>query len=56
MMFLVTGWERVAHDLRILLEAIRNPNAPFPLPPPGTYIHTQTFIQFIVHCFCSFES
>ncbi|GJT18610.1 Myb/SANT-like domain, harbinger transposase-derived nuclease domain protein [Tanacetum coccineum] len=32
--FLVARWEGVAHDSRILSEAIRNPNAQFPLPPP----------------------
>nr|GEY97211.1 hypothetical protein [Tanacetum cinerariifolium] len=32
--FLVAGWEGVAHDSRILSEAIRNENAPFLLPPP----------------------
>ncbi|GKA48375.1 Myb/SANT-like domain, harbinger transposase-derived nuclease domain protein [Tanacetum coccineum] len=35
--FLVAGWEGVAHDSRILSEAIRNQNAPFPLPPPGDF-------------------
>ncbi|GJU45338.1 Myb/SANT-like domain, harbinger transposase-derived nuclease domain protein [Tanacetum coccineum] len=34
------GWielTSVAHDSRILSEAIRNQNAPFPLPPPGDF-------------------
>ncbi|GKD48632.1 reverse transcriptase domain-containing protein [Tanacetum coccineum] len=33
--FLVAGWKGVAHDSRILSEAIRNHNAPFPLPFQG---------------------
>ncbi|GKB64727.1 Myb/SANT-like domain, harbinger transposase-derived nuclease domain protein [Tanacetum coccineum] len=40
-----------AHDSRILSEAIRNQNAPFPLPPPdkyylcdATYAHTRGFM------------
>ncbi|GKB33296.1 putative nuclease HARBI1 [Tanacetum coccineum] len=49
--FLVAGWEGVAHDSRILSEAIRNQNAPFPLPPPdkyylcdAAYAHTRGFM------------
>ncbi|GJY58102.1 Myb/SANT-like domain, harbinger transposase-derived nuclease domain protein [Tanacetum coccineum] len=43
--------EGVAHDSRILSEAIRNQNAPFPLPPPdkyylcdAAYAHTRGFM------------
>ncbi|GKB35238.1 putative nuclease HARBI1 [Tanacetum coccineum] len=49
--FLVAGWEGVAHDSRILSEAIRNQNAPFLLPPPDkyylcdtAYAHTRGFM------------
>nr|GEU51197.1 hypothetical protein [Tanacetum cinerariifolium] len=49
--FLVAGWKGVGHDSRILLEAIRNQNAPFLLPPPdkyylcdATYAHTRGFM------------
>ncbi|GJR14375.1 Myb/SANT-like domain, harbinger transposase-derived nuclease domain protein [Tanacetum coccineum] len=46
------GWiELTARDSRILSEAIRNQNAPFPLPPPdkyylcdATYAHTRGFM------------
>ncbi|GJS68769.1 Myb/SANT-like domain, harbinger transposase-derived nuclease domain protein [Tanacetum coccineum] len=48
------GWIEltgVAHDSRILSEAIRNQNAPFPLPPPdkyylcdAAYAHTRGFM------------
>ncbi|GJR41838.1 pescadillo [Tanacetum coccineum] len=43
--FLVAGWEGVAHDSRILSEAIRNQNAPFPLPPPVNEKETQLAVQ-----------
>ncbi|KAL7617295.1 hypothetical protein Lser_V15G00779 [Lactuca serriola] len=33
--FVVAGWEGIAHDSRILSEALANPHAPFLLPPPG---------------------
>ena len=33
--FVVAGWEGIAHDSRILSEALSDPDAPFPLPPPG---------------------
>ncbi|GJW29727.1 putative harbinger transposase-derived nuclease domain-containing protein [Tanacetum coccineum] len=46
------GWEGVAHDSRILSEAIINPNAPFSLPPPdkyylfdAAYAHTRGFME-----------
>nr|KAJ0186751.1 hypothetical protein LSAT_V11C900455460 [Lactuca sativa] len=35
--FVVTGWEGIAHDSRILSEALTNPHAPFPLPPSDKY-------------------
>ncbi|XP_023763522.1 uncharacterized protein LOC111911988 [Lactuca sativa] len=35
--FVVAGWEGIAHDSRILSEALTNPHAPFPLPPPDKY-------------------
>ncbi|KAL7597637.1 hypothetical protein Lser_V15G22777 [Lactuca serriola] len=35
--FVVAGWEGIAHDSRILSEALANPHAPFPLPPPDKY-------------------
>ncbi|KAL7607165.1 hypothetical protein Lser_V15G15680 [Lactuca serriola] len=35
--FVVAGWEGTAHDSRILSEALANPHAPFPLPPPDKY-------------------
>ncbi|KAL7614212.1 hypothetical protein Lser_V15G07195 [Lactuca serriola] len=35
--FVVAGWEGIAHDSRILSEALANPLAPFPLPPPDKY-------------------
>nr|GEY93734.1 hypothetical protein [Tanacetum cinerariifolium] len=48
--FLVVGWKSVAHDSRILSEAIRNQNAPFPLPPldkyylcDAAYAHTRVY-------------
>nr|GEX28935.1 hypothetical protein [Tanacetum cinerariifolium] len=49
--FFVDGWEGVAHDSRILSEAIRNQNAPFSLPPSdkyylcdAAYAHTRGFM------------
>ena len=36
--FVVTGWEGIAHDSRILSEALTNPHAPFPLPPSGKFM------------------
>ncbi|XP_023757655.1 uncharacterized protein LOC111906154 [Lactuca sativa] len=36
-MFVVTDWEGIAHDSRILSEALANPHALFPLPPPDKY-------------------
>ncbi|XP_076894920.1 uncharacterized protein LOC143547359 [Bidens hawaiensis] len=49
--FIVAGWEGVAHDSRILLEALSDPHAPFPFPPPekyylcdATYAHTRGFM------------
>ncbi|KAL4587942.1 hypothetical protein LXL04_000819 [Taraxacum kok-saghyz] len=35
--FVVAGWEGIAHDSRILSEALSDPDAPFPLPPPDKY-------------------
>ncbi|XP_023762272.1 uncharacterized protein LOC111910668 [Lactuca sativa] len=35
--FVVAVWEGIAHDSRILSEALANPHAPFPLPPPDKY-------------------
>ncbi|XP_076929330.1 uncharacterized protein LOC143593647 [Bidens hawaiensis] len=35
--FLVAGWEGVAHDSRILSEALLDPHAPFPFPPSEKY-------------------
>ncbi|CAI9292254.1 unnamed protein product [Lactuca saligna] len=35
--FVVTDWEGIAHDSRILSEALANPHAPFSLPPPYKY-------------------
>ncbi|KAE8695349.1 Detected protein of unknown function [Hibiscus syriacus] len=35
--FIVAGWEGVAHDARILSEALADPDAPFPFPPPDKY-------------------
>ncbi|KAE8655405.1 Detected protein of unknown function [Hibiscus syriacus] len=35
--FIVAGWEGVAHDARILSEALADPYAPFPFPPPDKY-------------------
>ncbi|CAI9282448.1 unnamed protein product [Lactuca saligna] len=32
--FVVAGWEEVAHDSRILSEAITDPQSSFPFPPP----------------------
>ena len=37
-MFVVTDWEGIAHDSRILSEALANPHAPFPLPPSGKFM------------------
>ncbi|KAI3709115.1 hypothetical protein L2E82_38874 [Cichorium intybus] len=35
--FVVAGWEGVAHDSRILSEALADPDTPFPVPPPDKY-------------------
>ncbi|XP_023759415.1 uncharacterized protein LOC111907843 [Lactuca sativa] len=35
--FVVAGWEGISHDSRILSEALANPHAPFPFPPPDKY-------------------
>lgn len=35
--FVVAGWEGVAHDSRILSEALADPDTPFPVPPPGMF-------------------
>ncbi|XP_019054893.1 PREDICTED: uncharacterized protein LOC109113879 [Nelumbo nucifera] len=35
--FVYTDWEGLAHDSRILAEAIVRPNVHFPVPPPGKY-------------------
>ncbi|KAI3496792.1 hypothetical protein L1887_39168 [Cichorium endivia] len=35
--FVVAGWEGTAHDARILSEALADPHAPFPIPPPDKY-------------------
>ncbi|KAI3506103.1 hypothetical protein L1887_28459 [Cichorium endivia] len=35
--FVVAGWEGTAHDARILSEALTDPHAPFPIPPPDKY-------------------
>ncbi|KAK9065899.1 hypothetical protein SSX86_015301 [Deinandra increscens subsp. villosa] len=49
--FIVAGWEGVAHDSRILSEALSDPDAPFPFPPPdkyylcdAAYAHTRGFM------------
>ncbi|XP_021974313.2 uncharacterized protein LOC110869323 [Helianthus annuus] len=49
--FVVAGWEGVAHDARILLEALSDPDAPFPFPPQdkyylcdAAYAHVQGFM------------
>ncbi|XP_052625019.1 uncharacterized protein LOC128132471 [Lactuca sativa] len=49
--FVVTGWEGVAHDSRILSEAVADPQASFPFPPPdkyylcdAAYAHTRGFM------------
>ncbi|XP_071738895.1 uncharacterized protein [Rutidosis leptorrhynchoides] len=49
--FIVAGWEGVAHDSRVLSEALTNQDAPFPLPPPdkyylcdAAYTHTRGFM------------
>ena len=33
--FILTGWEGSAHDARVLLDAISDPEKNFPRPPPG---------------------
>ncbi|XP_076906390.1 uncharacterized protein LOC143562493 [Bidens hawaiensis] len=45
------GWEGVAHDSRILLEALSDPHAPFPFPPSekyylcdAAYVHIRRFM------------
>ncbi|KAL7610728.1 uncharacterized protein LOC111911452 [Lactuca sativa] len=49
--FVVAGWEGIAHDSRILSEALTDRDAPFPFPPPdkyylcdAAYTHTRGFI------------
>ncbi|XP_076951159.1 uncharacterized protein LOC143624348 [Bidens hawaiensis] len=49
--FIVAGWEGVAHDSRILSEALSDPHVPFPFPPPekyylcdAAYAHTRGFM------------
>ncbi|KAK9050246.1 hypothetical protein SSX86_030784 [Deinandra increscens subsp. villosa] len=49
--FIVAGWEGVAHDSRILSEALSDLDAPFPFPPPekyylcdAAYAHTRGFM------------
>jgi len=34
--FVLIGWEGSAHDIRILMEALRNPSLKFPVPPEGS--------------------
>ena len=41
--FVVAGWEGVAHDSRILSEALADRHAPFPFPPPGKFIFFKYF-------------
>ena len=36
--FVVTGWEGEVHDSRILSEAVADPQASFPFPPPGKFL------------------
>lgn len=49
--YVVSGWEGVAHDSRILSESVRNPAFNFPMPPPdkyylcdAAYTHTKGFM------------
>ncbi|XP_076929228.1 uncharacterized protein LOC143593497 [Bidens hawaiensis] len=49
--FIVAGWEGVAHDSRILSEALSDPHVPFLFPPPkkyylsdAVYAHTREFM------------
>nr|KAJ0213299.1 hypothetical protein LSAT_V11C400194740 [Lactuca sativa] len=49
--FVVAGWEGIAHDSRILSEALTDRDAPFPFPPPdkyylcdAAYTHTRGFM------------
>ncbi|XP_050363297.1 uncharacterized protein LOC126782157 [Argentina anserina] len=35
--FVCAGWEGSAHDTRVFLSVLRNPEMNFPMPPPGKY-------------------
>jgi len=35
--YVYSGWEGSAHDSKVFLDAITNPNAGFPWPPKGMY-------------------
>lgn len=45
--FACAGWEGTAHDTRIFLSAIRNPELNFPKPPNGNIYFFNTFLLFI---------
>jgi hypothetical protein len=46
--FVWAGWEGSAHDTRIFLEAIDNPNINFPKPPEGKSIK-------IINCYLNLK-
>ena len=45
--FVYTGWEGIANDSRIFLDAMQRPENNFPWPPPGNillpYLHIYSF-------------
>ena len=43
--YVVVGWEGIAHDSRVLMKTIHNPQHNFLMPPSGEYY---CFILFIV--------
>ncbi|XP_058069989.1 uncharacterized protein LOC131219044 [Magnolia sinica] len=49
--YVIAGWEGVAHDSRVLMDAVLDPTKKFPLPPPdkyylvdAAYTHTRGFM------------
>ena len=44
--FIVAGWEEIAHDSRILSETLANRHAPFSFTPPGKFKGFKFFISY----------
>ena len=41
--FIMVGWQGVAHDTRIFLDAILKPSTNFSKPPPGIVFFFQSY-------------